>query len=269
MIICPVDGEARIVEGENPCHQCGADLSAFWQIRELPDLYYNEGVKYAHEGLFDIAIEKLTVSIALNPESADSYVVLGKIYIKMGLCDKALSQMENACRINPENKDLNVLKEKIAAISAGNNVNTFNIQILIGKMLGKIETSGFEQFFPMFFIFGIISSFFSIFLTIIFKPHISDLQLIKSVVAIGGFGLLLMLIGTNSQSTGKHAKLFSILGIVSSLTGIILFYRFYETGWYYPVVGYVGIFYTFGILTLVVNLFIKLGKNRPKYNGKI
>lgn len=260
MVICPVDGEAEIEEGESPCHQCGADLSAFWRMKELPDVYYNEGVMLAQKGLFDEAIERLVTAIAFNPNSVESYVVLGKLYAQKGVYDKAIAQWEKALEIDAENEDAKAGKEKIE------NMKVEKEKFVLGEESKKIF-EGFRNFWYnidyvnyfgfLTFTSGIILFSITVFYSMISQLNLLDPQRTCNILTMAGIGAFLMIVGINIFLEGKktYIYIFAFLGSILSLVGISIFYSQYARGWYYPLAGYVDILYTAGILMLIVNIF--------------
>lgn len=261
MVICPVDGEAEIGEGESPCHQCGADLSAFWRMRELPDVYYNEGIVLAQKGLLDEAIEKLVAAIAMNPNSVDSYVVLGKLYAQKGRYDKAIAQWEKALKIDAENEDAKAGKEKI------DNMKLAKDRTALGRAESKKIFEGFRNFGYnidyincfgfLTFMSGIILFPITVFYSKISQLNLLDPQRTCNILTMVGMGAFLMVTGINIFLGRKKTDIYIITfwGSMLSLVGISIFYLQYARGWYYPLAGYVAILYTAGILMLIVNIF--------------
>lgn len=113
MIDCPVCPKTDIKEGITKCPQCGTDLSALLRVRELPDIYYNEGVELAKNGLLDEAIGKLILSLEINPNSIAPHVVIGKILAKMGRYDEAVGHLDKALSIDPDNTGASIEKRRI------------------------------------------------------------------------------------------------------------------------------------------------------------
>ncbi|MCK4348204.1 MAG: tetratricopeptide repeat protein [Thermoplasmatales archaeon] len=259
MIICPVDGEAEIEEGESPCHQCGADLTEFWRMKEFPDIYYNGGVNLAQKGLLDEAIERLITAIALKPNSVESYVVLGKLYAQKGLYDKAVAQWEKALAIDAENEDAKAGKEKIEK-------KLVKDKALLEKEESKRKVNGLNNFWHnldninyfgfLTFMLGIILFSVTVFCSIIYQLNLLDPQKTCNIFTIAGIGAPLMVIGINMLLKGRRRHIFVILGGALSLIGIAIFYVYYPKGWYYPLAGYVDFLYTIGILVLIGNIFV-------------
>ena len=258
MVICPVDGEAEIEEGESPCHQCGADLSAFWRIRELSDVFYNEGVMLAQKGLFDEAIERLVTAIAFNPNSVESYVVLGKIYAQKGLYDEAIAQWEKALEIDAENEDAKAGKEKIE------NMKGEKEKFVLGEESKKIF-EGFRNFWYnidyinyfgfLTFMSGIILFSITVFYSMISQLNLLDPQRTCNILTMAGIGAFLMIAGINILLGRKKREIYiTFWGSMLLLVGIFIFYLQYARGWYYPLAGYVDILYTAGILMLIGNI---------------
>lgn len=261
MVICPVDGEAEIEEGESPCHQCGADLSAFWRMRELPDVYYNEGLDLAKKGLLDEAIEKLVAAIALNPKSVESYIVLGKLYAQKGLHDKALVQWEKTLEIDAENEDVKEGKEKIKRMKLAKDRTT------LGSAESKKIFEGFRNFWYnidyvnylgfLTFMSGIILFPITVFYSRISQLNLLDPQRTCNILTMAGIGPFLMIVGINIFLGRKKTDIYIITfwGSMLSLVGISVFYLQYARGWYYPLAGYVDFLYAIGILMLIGNIF--------------
>jgi len=270
MVICPVDGEAEIEEGESPCHQCGADLSAFWRMRELSDVFYNEGVMLAQKGLFDEAIERLVTAIAFNSNSVESYVVLGKIYAQKGLYDEAIAQWEKALEIDAENEDAKAGKEKIE------NMKGEKEKFVLGEESKKIF-EGFRNFWYnidyinyfgfLTFMSGIILFSITVFYSMISQLNLLDPQRTCNILTMAGIGAFLMIAGINILLGRKKRDIYiTFWGSMLSLVGIFIFYLQYARGWYYPLAGYVDILYTAGILMLIGNILANGIKDWRKSN---
>ena len=240
MIKCPVCPKADIKAGVMICPQCGADLSAFLRVRELPDVYYNEGVELARQDLLNEAIIKLMIAVELNPNSIGSHIALGKILARMGRNDEAISHFDKVLCIDPDNSSANIEKRRIFDIhdNIDYNQNDMNDTEEIGSIIYATGVA--------FCIGGIIFAI---------NAHLA-LQTASVAIAITGIGLLSMITGINLKS--MCSLLYVKLGFVLALTGVILFYIHYPTNWYFPLLGYIILLYLIGILILIGNFYVKI-----------
>lgn len=236
MIDCPVCPKTDIKEGVTICPQCGTDLSALLRARELPDVYYSEGIELAKNGLPDEAIEKLIFVLELNPNSIAPHVAIGKILAKMGRYDEAVSHLDKALSIDPDNTSASIEKRRIDDTIENGQHNQNDLEE-IGSMVTAIGVA--------FCIGGAICA-------IVTQQ---TMQTASGTIAMAGMGFLAMLTGINMKSMRSH--LFVELGFVLALVAVILFYIHYPMDWYYPLAGYVVLLYVAGILILIGNFCVR------------
>ena len=235
MIDCPICPKKNIKDGVNICPQCGTNLSAILRVRELPDVYYNEGIELVKKGMPDKAIEKLFFALELNPNSIASHIALGKIFTRMNRYDEAVFHLDKALSIEPDNTDARIEIQGIKDAAEKEQYKQNDME-----EFGSIVT----MFGVAFCIGGIISAF-------IIHPAIHAASV---VIAITGMGFLAMFTGINIKS--MYSNLFVELGFVLALIAVILFYIHYPMNWYYPLVSYVVLLYAVGILILIGNFCI-------------
>lgn len=236
MIDCPVCPKTDIKEGITKCPQCGTDLSALLRARELPDVYYNEGIELAKKGLLDEAIEKLIFALELNPNSIASHIVLGKILARMSRYGEAVIYLDKALSIDQDNTGASIEKRRIDD-TIENGQHSQNDLEEIGSLVTAVGLA--------FCIGGAICA-------IVTQQAI---QTASGAIAMAGMGFLAMLTGINMKSMRSH--LFVELGFVLALTAVMFFYIHYPMDWYYPLAGYVVLLYAAGILILIGNFCIR------------
>jgi len=119
MIECPVCNRKNVKQDK--CPGCGTDLTSILQLKELPLLYYNEGVILYNECKYDEAIEKFITAISLDNNVIDFYIALGSVYNTKKQYSEAIIQFDKALKIDPDNIDTingkkeseeNILKEE-------------------------------------------------------------------------------------------------------------------------------------------------------------
>ncbi len=74
MVKCPVclpENEKHRKKCSSP--NCGEDLKSLQKLRELPLVYYNQGLTAAKEGEYSIAKNKLLLAVELNKDFTDAY----------------------------------------------------------------------------------------------------------------------------------------------------------------------------------------------------
>lgn len=252
MIKCPVDGQTHIEVGETPCHQCKADLTDFWRVRELPYVYYNQGVEFAKEGKYGQAEEKLKMFIETGPEPALGYIVLGKVYVRQGRLVEAKECAEKATQAAPDDE----------SIKKGAGLINDSVIKLEKKPAEKEDAPAPKRISPPLLaaisLFGIgmalflLSSLFGIF----FPPGINNTDGIILYVTALGIGLTGMVAGL---SIIRRTVLSYVLTAVCSfiaLTCTAVFYLFNATSLHYPEIGFVALSYVICILLMAGSVFV-------------
>jgi tetratricopeptide (TPR) repeat protein len=74
-------------------------------IDKLGEAYYNCGIAYKNNGLFDKAINDYNKAIELKPGYADAYYNRGIAYKNKGLYDTAMIDYNKAIKLNPQNSE--------------------------------------------------------------------------------------------------------------------------------------------------------------------
>ena len=85
------------------CPNCDTDLTSLFQLKELPDFYYNEAVKLIWENRMDEAVGMLIVTTVLSPAHIDSHLLLGKIYAQKSRYEEAVHSWERVLMAGDEN----------------------------------------------------------------------------------------------------------------------------------------------------------------------
>jgi tetratricopeptide (TPR) repeat protein len=106
MIDCTCGFGKDIPEDKTTCSVCGADVTPLHRIRNLPRLYYAEGVKAANDGQLDLAIERISTSVSLDESCGPAYKALGDIYFKKNMYEEALRQYGRALQLMPDDHPL-------------------------------------------------------------------------------------------------------------------------------------------------------------------
>ncbi|MDI6811833.1 MAG: hypothetical protein QMD80_09280 [archaeon] len=170
----------------------------------------NEGVKLAREGLLDEAIEKLMASITLDPNRADSYVVIGKVYAQKGLYDEPIKEWEKALKIEPDNEQAKIGRRKAEEKKVRSHTNKVDFTY-IGSLTCEI---------------GMVLFIVSAFYAIVNQVNLSNRAMLSSAVVMAELGLLSMFVGINMvlKPDRRYVHLLIAPGAVLSLMGIVLFY---------------------------------------------
>lgn len=112
---CPACG-AKQKDGATTCSACQADLSLLAGYASLAAGFYDEALRLARmEGGRESALKSLQVALALDPEHAEAYVVLGKLHAQAGDYRQAIANFRRALELAPEGSDTREKALKAAA----------------------------------------------------------------------------------------------------------------------------------------------------------
>ena len=81
-----------LVDGEDFCPHCGADIHLYRRILRTADAYYNEGLERAQVRDLSGAIESLRKSLSYNKYHTQARNLLGLVYFEIGEIVTALSE---------------------------------------------------------------------------------------------------------------------------------------------------------------------------------
>jgi tetratricopeptide (TPR) repeat protein len=247
-MICPIDGMTEIQKGENPCHQCGSDLSFYWKILELPVAFYNEAQTFIKAGLLEDAIKKLQVAQELDPRFKESYVSLGDIYAHQGCTDKAINQWKKALIFFPDDPDI---QQRIDNLQTSQLTN--NSVSVTHRIIQEGCKTGTELFGVGFLLF-VISALYCISGYLYIQRDQTCLLL-----SILGAGAILMLIGLNLLMPNyENIQNLSFSGFILSVSSIILFVLLYADNWNSPVSDVILLTLIIGFFLLVLSIFFGL-----------
>ena len=247
-MICPIDGMTEIQKGENPCHQCGADLSFYWKILELPVAFYNEAQAFIKAGLLDDAIKKLQVAQELDPQFKESYVSLGDIYAHQGCIDEAMKQWKKAIIFFPDDPDIQQRIDYLQTSQLTNkSINGTD------RIIPERCKTGTELFAAGFLLF-VISALYCISGYLYIQRDQTCLLL-----SILGAGAVLMLTGLNLLMPNyENIQNLSFSGFILSVSSIVLFVLLYVDNWYSPVSDVILLLLIIGFFLLVLSIFFGL-----------
>jgi tetratricopeptide (TPR) repeat protein len=257
---CPIDGLTDIQEGESPCHQCGADLSFYWKVHELPVALLNEAQSCIEKKAWEDAITKLQTVQELSPTFWEAFLLLGDIYAMTGRNDKAVQQWEKAQIVNPDNEEIQKRIEEYKPLT-----NSTNKSLPVTSQILK-ESSISIAFFVTGFILFIIPAFFSVLGQ---QFHYSQPEQTKFLLIIMGVGSLLFLIGMNLRNPNNNSKIIFIPGLLLVAGSLIAFYMLYNELWYFPISAVVLFFLVTGMFLLLLSIFFGLVQKPKDHPEKV
>lgn len=111
MIECPVC-TSKQSSNELTCQRCQADLSLLVHLNNQGVVYYNEGLRLARLGQEEVALEHLQAALLLNPDYAESYLVMGKLYAQRGAYEEAIIAWHRVLRQAPPDSPLRAKAER-------------------------------------------------------------------------------------------------------------------------------------------------------------
>jgi tetratricopeptide (TPR) repeat protein len=111
-VVCPASGTEN--ENRTECKQCGTDLRPLIQLAEFPDVLTAEGTVSLAEGRYIDAVESLSTSVSLCPDSADAHWRLGEAFAGLGQFNVALSHIDRALQIAPERDEIQRVRQAVA-----------------------------------------------------------------------------------------------------------------------------------------------------------
>ncbi len=68
------------------------------------DSHFKEGYKLYNEGNLDDALVELDASLGVNPDKAETHLLLGDIYERRRMFDEAIKEYEEALRLSPDDR---------------------------------------------------------------------------------------------------------------------------------------------------------------------
>lgn len=214
MVTCPIDGMTELNPGENPCHQCGADLTLFWRIHTLKNMLFNSAIDCAAHGHEENAANFLSALKALGGNDEET--------------DKFLDNLSKIRKVKEENDDTYLPDSRILVTPV-----TLSHYILF---------SGLVLFF--------ISSTFGLLTGL----HYSDPNKIRLVVTCSSVGGALALIGAQSAINKGKPGFIPVSGYIIVLLATALFAISYAGWWHYPYASFVLVLYLIGIAILGITL---------------
>jgi hypothetical protein len=243
MITCQVDGDTLLPEGENPCHQCGADLSSFWKIRELPRLMYNKGLGSARSGALDEAAKWMSLAQLLDPEAPGTYIVLGKIHARRRELAEAERQWSSGLRVDPENRELKGLHENIVTLLQA-----------ASQQKDQEEDPSRDRTGQAVFLAGMVLFILPASYAILTGLHYSEPEKTRILLTLVGLGAVLILIGLNRVILRERLSAMVPAGGILAVMGVGIFMVVYPDQYLPPVPAAVLMVYTLGTALLCLSL---------------
>lgn len=112
---CPVCG-ITVTDGRTTCQQCSTDLGLLLLVDNLAPAHYNLGLRLAHEGKTDRAIEQLLTVLSFEPTHTEALIVLGKLHAQQGHYDRAITYWQRALKVDPSNLKAQVGIRKVRVL---------------------------------------------------------------------------------------------------------------------------------------------------------
>lgn len=104
MVKCPVCLEDN-EKNRKKCKSCGEDLKSLQKLRELPLVYYNQGLSYARESNYILARNSLLMAVELNRDFTEAYQALAKVCMQQNQPDEAREYWERVLKLSRDNED--------------------------------------------------------------------------------------------------------------------------------------------------------------------
>lgn len=92
-----------VVDGEDFCPHCGADIHLYRRILKTADAYYNEGLERAQVRDLSGAAESLKKSLSYCKYHTQARNLLGLVYFEIGEIVMALSEWVISKSLQPDN----------------------------------------------------------------------------------------------------------------------------------------------------------------------
>jgi tetratricopeptide (TPR) repeat protein len=100
------------------CATCGGDLEPFVRLDELADAWFNRALAAGQAEDWSAAAEHLAVNLALRPDDADAWLLLGKVRVRQKRLDLARAACAEAARLAPLRSDVRDACSALQAIDA-------------------------------------------------------------------------------------------------------------------------------------------------------
>lgn len=71
------------------------------------DTHFKKGYELYHEGRMDDALVELDASLGVNPDNAETHLIIGDIYERRRMFDEAIKEYMEALKISPDDKMMN------------------------------------------------------------------------------------------------------------------------------------------------------------------
>jgi tetratricopeptide (TPR) repeat protein len=97
------------------CSRCAGDLRPLARIVDLADRRFNDGLAAARRRRWREAAEHLAVTLALRPDDAGAWLLLGKVRFRQHDRVAARAAIEQALRIAPDHADALAALQRLAA----------------------------------------------------------------------------------------------------------------------------------------------------------
>lgn len=96
MARCPFGPHRLYLQPDHTCKRCGAELTLYAQLRELPIALYNAGRRLWDRGRLEEASGRLHAALALRPELAEAHWLLAAIAAARGTPQLAVGHLRQA-----------------------------------------------------------------------------------------------------------------------------------------------------------------------------
>jgi hypothetical protein len=133
MVDCPCGFGKQLPEEQRTCPACGADLGPLHEVKRLPRMLCESGVRYVEEGRLSEAALSLGASAVLDPNAMAPLKELALLHLRRGQHEDALFCIRRILEVEPNNKDVAELMQEIARQQEDNGMH---LSLLSGTTSG-------------------------------------------------------------------------------------------------------------------------------------